>query len=86
MSKKNKAYFKRDKQAFSNLMKSQEVMSVLKSYGDRMAMACGEGYEADNCTVGGTRARCTVRPVTKEAYQDNLENNTLEKARAQNYG
>lgn len=59
-----------------DLMRGREMTNVLIRYADRISEAAGEGYST---YVGSNRANVSVRTVTKEAYQDNLENNTLEK-------
>lgn len=41
-----------------------------------IAAACGDGYEADTYDTG-KRIVASAYTATKEAMQDNLENNTL---------
>lgn len=59
------------------LLKSGEMKSALISYANQVANRAGAGYVA---YVAPTRAVVSVETGTEEAYRDNLENNTLEKA------
>lgn len=60
------------------LLKSPEMQRILQDAADAKAAACGQGYEA-SVKVGANRAYANIYPATKEAYHDNLDNNTLEK-------
>ena len=60
------------------LLRSQEMQNILQSAADVKAAACGQGYEA-SVHVGVNRAYANIYPATKDAYHDNLDNNTLEK-------
>lgn len=71
-----------NKAGVGELLKSSEMMSVLESYADKVADNAGEGYKT---FVGFDRAHVSVRTVTDEAYQDNLDNNTLLKASGEYY-
>ncbi|MBQ0113619.1 MAG: hypothetical protein KBT03_10850 [Bacteroidales bacterium] len=61
------------------LLKSSEVRDYIKSEADAIKGRCGSGYATDSKYMG-TRVISSVYTETKEAYQDNLENNTLLKA------
>ena len=61
------------------LLKSNEMVKVLQSYGNDVAHKAGYGYKAST-SVGKKRANAFVRPKTPQAYYDNLANNTLLKA------
>lgn len=71
--------FELNKAGVGELLKSEEMMTICKEYADGIRARAGEGYETDTY-VGKTRANAMVYPATKEAYMDNLENNTLLKA------
>lgn len=60
------------------LLRSPQMQSIIREKAEEKAMACGQGYEA-SVHVGVNRAYANIYPATKEAYQDNLDNNTLEK-------
>lgn len=45
----------------------------------QIAASCGEGYESDVYNAG-SRTVASVYTATKEAMQDNLENNTILRA------
>ena len=61
----------------AELMRSDAMVSVLKSYADGIAARAGDGY---NVHIGPRRANVSVQTETAEAAQDNLDNNTLLKA------
>ena len=61
------------------LLKSSEIRQCIEEHANRIAREAGNGYEA-NQFVGAKRAGAEVRAATREAYRDNLENNTLLKA------
>ena len=60
------------------LLRSPQMQNIIREKAEAKAIACGQGYEA-SVRVGVNRAYANVYPATKEAYQDNLDNNTLEK-------
>lgn len=62
------------------MMKSDEIMSVLESHGRRMVSSLGEGYSMSKYPNGKSRGNVSVYADSKEAYQDNLNNNSLLKA------
>lgn len=75
----SKVKFKLNSAGVRELLKSQEAMAVVKSYADAVQDRAGEGYEVTTY-VGKTRVNASVSAATKEARNDNYENNTLLKA------
>lgn len=75
----SKVKFKLNRGGVGELLKSSEAMAVVSSYANSICGRAGDGYEVTNM-VGRTRVNASVAAVTKEARQDNLENNTLLKA------
>ena len=67
-----------DYDAIGQILKSDEMVAVLKAHASEVANSAGEGYEP-SVYIGKTRANVSVRvsPVTEAAEQDNYENNTL---------
>lgn len=61
------------------LMKSQAMIDLLNAFAESVQSTAGDGYESD-IVMSGDRAKAFVRAETKEAYNDNLENNTLLRA------
>ena len=61
------------------LLKSDEMQSILSEHGATVARRAGAGYESDVHEYK-KRAVANVYPATSEAAVDNLENNTLLKA------
>lgn len=74
-----KIKFKLNYAGVGQLLKSQEMQTVLNSYASDMASRSGAGYEAETF-VGFDRAHAVVKTVTPEARRENSENNTLLKA------
>ena len=62
------------------LMKSEEMQGVLNQAADKIAAAAGDGYEVEAAHPIRYIGIASVRPASREAYRDNLENNTLLKA------
>lgn len=60
------------------LLKSDEMQALLSELASPKAGQAGGGYEY-SVKVGQRRAYANIYPASKEAYQDNLDNNTLEK-------
>lgn len=58
------------------LLRSEEIMSLLKSEAQKRASAAGAGYSV-NTHVGRNRCNAEVLAETDEARRDNLKNNTL---------
>lgn len=69
--------FELNKAGVKELLKSQPMVDVLKSYAGQVANRAGDGYDVH---VGPNRANVSVETVTDEAAQDNYDNNTLLKA------
>lgn len=59
------------------LMQSQEMQDVLVEFAGSVADRAGDGYDV---YIGKNRANVSVATATEEAYNDNLDNNTLEKS------
>lgn len=70
---------KLDDAGIQELLKSDGIMSELKSRGKSVLASAGSGYAMDSYT-GKTRANVSIYADTKDAYMDNLNNNTLLKA------
>ena len=70
--------FELNSEGVQELLKGAEMQSILKDTAAEKAEAAGTGYDSD-VHVGAKRAYANVFPATKEAYYDNLDNNTLEK-------
>ncbi len=60
------------------LLKSDEMQALLSELASSKAGRAGGGYEY-TVKVGQRRAYANIYPASKEAYQDNPDNNTLEK-------
>lgn len=65
-------HFELNTKTVGDILKSQAIGDECLSYGQRLASAAGVGYEAKMMST-----RVIVVPVTEEAAQDNLNNNTL---------
>lgn len=61
------------------LMQSTEMQNLLRELASGVQGRAGSGFESE-IYVAGTRAVATVSAATREAYRDNLQNNTLSKA------
>lgn len=59
------------------LLKSDAMVGILKSYASSIANRAGDGYDVH---IGPNRANVSVETTTDEAMQDNYDNNTLLKA------
>lgn len=75
MSKK----FELNYSGVAELMKSPEMIEVLKDKARVIQEAAGDGYEI-NSFVGKNRANVSVKTKTRKAIRDNNKNNTLLKA------
>jgi hypothetical protein len=71
--------FKLNQKGVRELLKSDEMQSVLSARARSIRERCGEGYEQD-IHVGKNRANAMVTAKTRKAKKDNLKNNTLLKA------
>ena len=61
-------------------LKSPEMMDMLRAQASEVQARAGEGYELSEYPEGRYRANVSVYAATKEAIQDNYDNNTLLKA------
>ena len=71
--------FKLNSDGVRELLKSQEMQSVLNEKATGIKNRCGEGYTQD-VYVGKNRANAMVKAETYQAKRDNLKNNTILKA------
>lgn len=71
--------FKLNSDGVRELLKSQEMQSVLIEKATGIKNRCGEGYTQD-VYVGKNRANAMVKAGTYQAKRDNLKNNTILKA------
>lgn len=74
-----KMKFKLNSDGVRELLKSQEMQSVLIEKATGIKNRCGEGYTQD-VYVGKNRANAMVKAETYQAKRDNLKNNTILKA------
>lgn len=74
-----KMKFKLNSDGVRELLKSQEMQSVLIEKATGIKNRCGEGYTQD-VYVGKNRANAMVKAGTYQAKRDNLKNNTILKA------
>ena len=58
------------------MLKSEEMQSVLQEHVNRIQANCGPEYEG-NVKVGGKRAYGRVETATEHAYYSNMHRNTL---------
>lgn len=75
----SKFKFKLNSDGVRRLLKSDEMMKLIKEKADATANACGEGYVSSTYT-GKTRVNASIYAETFEAKRDNLKNNTILKA------
>ena len=73
----NNMKFELNHKGVNELLRGREMQSVLIDYASSIKNRAGDGYSVH---VGSNRANVSVRTDTEEAYQDNLDNNTLLKA------
>ena len=71
--------FKLNRRGVAELMKSNEMQSILTEKASGIRNRCGDGYEQD-IRVGKNRANAMVRAATYQARSDNMKNNTILKA------
>ena len=72
MSKK----FELNIRGVAEILKSEELRELLNNTALEIKARCGDGYEYDVYNAG-TRLISSVYTATKEAYKDNLDNNTI---------
>ena len=75
----SKMQFKLNRKGVADLMKSEEMQTILKDIADNALDSLGEGYKSD-LRVGKNRANAMVYADTYQAKKDNLENNSILKA------
>ena len=75
----SKIRFELNRAGVRELMKSPEMMTVLKECANTAHGKLGEGY-AVGTFVESTRACARISAVTQDARRENAENNTLLKA------
>lgn len=75
----NKVKFELNRDGVRQLMQSDEMMAVVRSYADKALSSLGADYEVTTMT-GKTRVNAEVKAVTYKAKKDNLENNTILKS------
>lgn len=75
----SKFKFVLNRTAVRELMKSEEMQSILKDKADNALNSLGEGYKSD-IHVGKNRANAMVYADTYKAKRDNLKNNSILKA------
>lgn len=75
----SKMQFKLNRKGVAELMKSEEMQSILKEKADNALNSLGEGYKSD-IHVGKNRANAMVYADTYQAKADNLRNNSILKA------
>lgn len=78
MAKKVK--FELDLAGLNQLMKSNEMQTVLNSAAAQIAAAAGDGYEIEAAHPIGFIGIASVRAATYKARRDNNKNDTLLKA------
>lgn len=75
----SKFKFELNKRGVRDLLRSEEMQSVLVAYATGIRERAGEGYEQD-VRVGKNRANAMVWPESDKAKKDNWDNNTALKA------
>ena len=70
-----------DKKGVGELLRSEDIQSVLNEYGQRVQTNTGnaEDYQTQ-VSVGKVRANVVIRCINTASIKDNLKNNTLLKA------
>ena len=68
--------FKLNQKGVGELLKSDEMQSVLSARARSIRERCGEGYEQD-IHIGKSRANASVSAKTLKAKRDNIKNKTL---------
>lgn len=75
----SKMKFTLNRQGVRELMKSQEMQTILSNEAKRVREICGEGFEQD-LYIGRNRANAMVKAVSRSAKKRNLNENILLKA------
>ena len=73
------AKFVLNREGVRDLLRSDEMMAVCREYAQQIADRAGSDYELSEYT-GVNRVNVSVGTTTKEALQDNYDNNTLLKS------
>lgn len=68
-----------NKEGVRALLRSEELRMICKEYADLAASKLGAGYSTSDY-IGRNRVNASVGAETKEARQENMENNTILKA------
>ena len=74
-----KTGFELNYEGVGQLLKSEEMKNICKSYADTAVRKLGDGYSVSTYT-GKTRVNASVRAETFEARKENSQNNTILKA------
>lgn len=70
-----------DKKGVGELLKSEEIQSVLDAYGQQVQTNTGSAKDYQTqVSVGKVRANVVIRCINSNSVKDNLKNNTLLKA------
>lgn len=75
----NKIKFELNRSGVRELLRSNEMMEICKSYADRALASLGDGYEVTT-RVGKNRVNAEIAAVSYEAKAENSENNTILKS------
>ncbi|MCR8969275.1 hypothetical protein [Facklamia sp. 7083-14-GEN3] len=75
----SKFKFKLNQEGVRDLLKSEEMQSILMEKASSARDRCGDGYST-SLHVGKNRANASVMAETIEARKDNSKNNTILKA------
>ena len=70
-----------DKKGVGELLRSEDIQSVLNAYGQQVQSNTGnaEDYQTQ-VSLGKVRANVVIRCINSTSIKDNLKNNTLLKA------
>lgn len=72
--------FKLNQRGVRDLMKSDRMKNVCMEEANNIIKATGRNDYETSSFRGKTRVNVNVKPGTKDAYKDIMNNNTLEKA------
>lgn len=75
----DKFKFELNREGVRELLQSPEMMDVCKSYANKALSNLGDGYVVTTRT-GKTRVNAEIAAQTRQARQENSENNTILKA------
>lgn len=65
-------------EAIQAILKGEEMQALISDLASQKVTEAGEGYDF-SVKVGQKRCYANIYPATKEAWKDNMDNNTLEK-------